>query len=75
VIRDVTREARGKQFQSANSLRETLNDYGDAKSRNNLATTFFNTVHLLPKDIRFEHGGTKLAFCPRHHLALLRPWV
>jgi len=33
------------------------------KSLNNISSTFFNTVHLLPKDIRFEHrsaigGGT-----------------
>jgi len=23
----------------------------------NVASTSFNTVHLLPKDLRFEHGG------------------
>ena len=38
------------------------------KSPNNLTSTFFNTVRLLPKDLRFEHGGAKLASCPgRHH--------
>jgi len=26
--------------------------------------TFFNAVYLLPKDLRFEHGGAKLASCP-----------
>jgi len=75
VIRDVTREARGKQFPSAKSLRGALNDCGAPKIPNNVTSTFFNTVHLLPKNIRFKHGGTKIAFCPRHHLALLRPWV
>ena len=25
---------------------------------------FFNTVHLLPQDVSFEHGGAKLASCP-----------
>jgi len=34
---------------------------------------FFNTVHLLPEDLRFEHGGAKLASCPGHHLNSLRP--
>ena len=31
-------------------------------------STFFNTVHLLPKKLRFEHGGAKLASWPRRHL-------
>ena len=35
--------------------------------------TFFNTVHLLPNDLRLEHGGAELASCPRHYLTLLRP--
>jgi len=26
------------------------------KSPNNVTSTFFNTVNLLPKDLRFEHG-------------------
>ena len=36
---------------------------------------FFNTVNLLPKDLSFEHGGTKLASCPGRHLTSLRPWL
>jgi len=32
-------------------------------------------ILLLPKDLRFEHGGTKLASCPGRHLASLRPCV
>jgi len=31
-----------------------------------------NTVHLLPEDLRFEHGDAKLAYCPRRHLPSLR---
>jgi len=34
---------------------------------------FFMTVHLLPKDLRFEHGGAKLASCAGRHLTSLRP--
>ena len=45
------------------------------KSPNNVARTFFNTVHLLPKDLSFENGGAKLASCPGHHLTSLHPWV
>jgi len=36
-------------------------------------STFFNVVHLLPKDLRFEHGGAKLASCLERHTTSLRP--
>ena len=39
----------------------------------NVTSTFFNTVNLLPKDLRFKHGGTKLVSCPGHYLTSLRP--
>jgi len=29
---------------------------------------------LLPKDLRFEHGDDKLAYCPVRYPTLLRPW-
>ena len=32
-----------------------------------------NTVHFLPKDLTFEHGGAKLAFCPGRSLTSLHP--
>jgi len=48
---------------------------GVPKSPNHATSTFFNTEHLFPKDIRFEHEGTKLVSCPGLHLASLRPWV
>jgi len=44
------------------------------KSPNKVTSTFFNTVHLLPKDLRFEHGGAKLDVCPVRHLTSLRRW-
>ena len=44
------------------------------KSPNNVESTFFDTVYLLPKDLRFENGGAKLASCSGCHLTLLRPW-
>jgi len=46
---------------------------GAPKSPNNVVITCFNTVHLLPKVLRFEHGGAKLASCPGRHLTSLRP--
>jgi len=45
------------------------------KSPNNVTSNFFNTVHLLPKDLSFEHGGAKLASCPGRHLISLRLWL
>ena len=45
------------------------------KSSNNVTSVSFNTVDLLPKDIRFEQGGTKLASSPGRHLSSLRPRV
>jgi len=53
--RDVTRGTWGHNSPGAESLRWTL------KSLNNVRCAFFNTVNLLPKDLRFEHGGAKLA--------------
>jgi len=34
-----------------------------------------STAHLLPKDLKFEHGGAKLISCPGRHLTSLRPWL
>jgi len=48
------------------------NHYGGAENLNRITSAFFNTVYLLPKDLRFEHGGAKLASCPGRHLTSLR---
>ena len=46
---------------------------GAPKSPNNVTSTFFNTVHLLPIYLSFEHGGAKLASCPGRYLTSLHP--
>jgi len=56
------------QYGGAESL------HGAPKRPNNATSTFFNILHLLPKYLRFEHRGAKLAYCPGRHLTLLRPW-
>jgi len=43
------------------------------KCPDNVTGTFFNTVYLVRKDLRFEHGGAKLASCLGRHLTSLRP--
>jgi len=37
---------------------------GAPKNPNNVTSTFFSTVYLLQKELRFEHGGAKLASFP-----------
>jgi len=65
--RDVTRSQWG-------TISLAPNHFGGAKSHSNVITTFFKTVglHLLPKDLRFEHGGAKLVSFARRHLTTLR---
>jgi len=46
---------------------------GTMKNPKNVVSTFFNTVNLLPKDLSFKHGGTKLVSYPGKHLTSLRP--
>jgi len=58
---------KGAQF------RRAPNHCGGPTSHNNVISTFFNAAHLLPKGLRFEHGGAKLLSCPRRHLTSLRP--
>ena len=67
TVRGVTRGARGAQFPGR---RMTA---GAPESPNNFASTFFNAVHLLPKGLRFEHGGAKRTSCPGRRLTSLRP--
>jgi len=43
------------------------------KSSNNLRSTLFKTVHLLPKGLRFEYGAAKLAAWATCPLTSLRP--
>ena len=46
---------------------------GAPKIPSNVASTFFNTAHLLLKDLRFEHGVAKLVSCHGRHLTSVRP--
>jgi len=39
--------------------------YNAPGAENIVASTFFNTVNLLPKELRFENGSAKLVFLPR----------
>jgi len=71
--RGVTRGARGHSSRAANHYGGAEWLRGAPESPNKVRNTLFNTAHLLPKDLRFKHGGAKLASCPRRHLTSLRP--
>jgi len=86
VVRSVKRKEKGTQFPPRRITIGAPNPSfhfghrmtaGDTKKyqQYHKYSTFFNTVHLLPNDIRFGHGDLKLASCPGRHLASLRPWV
>jgi len=76
----------GKLFASVQGRNEGVtifrapNHYGGArwlprtqKTPDSVTNIFFSRVHLLSKDLRFEHGGAKLASCPGPHLYPLHP--
>ena len=67
-------EGAWRRGQGGHNSPDAVSLRGVPKSSNNITSTFFNAVHLLPKDLRFEHRGAKLASCPGNHLTLLRPW-
>jgi len=80
--RGVTRGARGHNSPGAESVWGRRITAGGAKwlreapkSPNNIVGIFFNTVHLLPKYLRYEHRGAKAALCPGRHQTSLRPWT
>jgi len=81
VCRGVTTRRQGAHNSpGARSLWERRITAGDGKcllrepkSPNNVTSAFFNTVNFLPNDLRFEHGGAKLASCPGRRLTSLRP--
>ena len=54
-----------RHYVGAESLR------GAPKSPNNIPSSFFTTVHLLPK-IQVRTCGRQACFCPRRHLTLVR---
>ena len=64
--RDLTRGARGENSPDTESLLVT-------KKSQQCHKHFFERAQLLPRDVRFEHGGAKLVSCPRLHLTWLRP--
>jgi len=72
----------GAQFPGRWTTMGAPNHSGGAKwlqrvplSPNNFTSTFFNTVHFLPKDLRCEYGTAKLASCHGRQITSLRPWI
>ena len=49
------------------------NDCGGAEKSQIVTITSINAEHLLPRDLRFEHWGARLASFPGRHITSLRP--
>jgi len=49
------------------------NDYRVAEKSQQYHKHFLQYTHLIPKYLRLERGGAKLACCPGRHLTSLRP--
>jgi len=64
--------SRGRNFRAANLWGRRMIAV-TAKDPNNVTRTFFNTVHWLSKDLRFENGGVKFASWHGHHLPRYPP--
>jgi len=63
--RDVTRGVQGERDSpGAESLWRSQITAGAPKSHSNVTSTFFNAVHLLPKDLSFGHGAPHLLLDP-----------
>jgi len=67
--------ARGAQFPGRQITMGCRITAGAQASPANVKSTFFNTLNLLPKEFRFEHGDAKLTSWSRRHLTSLCPWV
>ena len=76
--RGVTRGERGHNSPGVESLCRRRITAGGAewlrRKSQKCHKYFFNTVNLIPKEVRFEFGSAKLASWPGRHLTLLRPW-
>jgi len=55
---------RGEQPPGTESLQGEQNDWWGAESPNNVTSTFFYGVNLLPKDLRFKHGEPNFLLAP-----------
>jgi len=58
----------------AGAIPRAPNHCGGSRKVPTMSQVLSSTAYLLPKDIRFEHGGAKLAYCPGRHLTSLGPW-
>jgi len=65
----------GRNSPGTESLRRAAESLRGRQKIPKMSQVLSSTVHLLPKDIRFEHVDAKLVSCPGRHLTSLRPWV
>ena len=71
--RGVTREEKGAKLPDAELHWWREITAGDSKIPYNVARTFFDTEHFLPKELRFEYGEGQTCFMPRALSNLVTP--
>ena len=69
----IAKQGRNEGGKGGTISQATNHYWGTEKSQQSHKYFLFNIVHLLSKNLRFEHGGAKLASCPGRHLTSLRP--
>jgi len=52
----MTHQGRNKGMAKGDTIPRTPNHWGAPKNPNNAASTFVNTTHLLPRDLKFEYA-------------------
>jgi len=60
---------RGKE----SAIHRAPNHCGGRRKVPTMLQVLSSTAHLLPEDLRVEHGGAKLTSCTGRHLTSLRP--
>jgi len=66
---------RGRNYPAAESLRGRRINTGGHRKVLTMSQALYSTADLLPKALRFEHGGAKFVSCPGRHLTSLRPCI
>jgi len=64
---------KGARFSGCRIIMGAPNHCGGRRNVSTMSQVLSSTAYLLPKDLRFEHGGAKLVSCSGRHLTSLRP--
>jgi len=71
LLRNHGLHCRGNEGGKGSTIPGAPNQYEGRRKFQQYHMCFLHAIHLLPKDLRFEHGGAKVASCPGRHLTSL----